>query len=379
MNRKDVVVVIPFYHTNLNTLESISYANCLKILNKYKIILLIPTEIDKEKIPNVDQVTLLEIPKKNMESVQSYNLMMLSKEFYEHFKQYSYVLIFQLDAFVFCDKLLEFCEMDYDYLGAPWVYGLKYLTSKKIGAWYVGNGGLSLRRVSAFLDFFKKGLEIDYTINEDAFWSSCNSDTFHVAPLNVALQFAFERDVRRCFELNGRKLPFGCHAWEKYDFVFWRSYFQKMGWILPSDFIGEMLDEKEKNTRQNCGYLNAKSEEIQTCLGRLGNTSNKTIYIFGGGFWGQECCWMLQKVAEFKVFWVDNNSLLWNKEMYGITIQSPIILRDAPENAFIIIAVGKHINEISLQLQEYGFRSEYQFCTYDVLRECIVSEMKNFT
>jgi hypothetical protein len=29
---------------------------------------------------------------------------------------------------------------------------------------------------------------------------------------------------RLCFELNGRKLPFGCHAWQRYDRGFWEPY-----------------------------------------------------------------------------------------------------------------------------------------------------------
>lgn len=44
---------------------------------------------------------------------------MLSAEFYDRFAAYEYVLIYQLDAFVFADRLAEFCQMGYDYIGAP--------------------------------------------------------------------------------------------------------------------------------------------------------------------------------------------------------------------------------------------------------------------
>ena len=36
-----------------------------------------------------------------------------------------------------------------------------------------------------------------------------------------ALDFAFEVAPRRMLELNGHRLPFGCHAWERCDRAFW--------------------------------------------------------------------------------------------------------------------------------------------------------------
>ena len=39
-----------------------------------------------------------------------------------------------------------------------------------------------------------------------------------------ALSFAFETNPRACFELNGRRLPFGCHKWWHHDREFWEAY-----------------------------------------------------------------------------------------------------------------------------------------------------------
>lgn len=47
---------------------------------------------------------------------------------------------------------------------------------------------------------------------------------FKIAPLEVALRFAFECVPRYCFEKNNFTLPFGCHAWAKYDREFWEPY-----------------------------------------------------------------------------------------------------------------------------------------------------------
>jgi hypothetical protein len=50
---------------------------------------------------------------------------------------------------------------------------------------------------------------------------------FRIAPVEVGLKFAFEVAPRLCFELNNRHLPFGCHAWPRYDREFWEPYLLK--------------------------------------------------------------------------------------------------------------------------------------------------------
>ena len=52
---------------------------------------------------------------------------------------------------------------------------------------------------------------------------------FRGATVDEGLRFAFESAPRRCFELTGHKLPFGCHAWERFDRAFWEPY------LLPAD------------------------------------------------------------------------------------------------------------------------------------------------
>ena len=45
-----------------------------------------------------------------------------------------------------------------------------------------------------------------------------------IAPPSEAIKFAFECDPVNLYELNGNKLPFGCHAWQKYYLLFWKEY-----------------------------------------------------------------------------------------------------------------------------------------------------------
>jgi hypothetical protein len=66
-----------------------------------------------------------------------------------------------------------------------------------------------------------------YTFNEDLFWSleaPKHDSQFRVASAEVALPFAFEMSPSWCFENNNNKLPFGCHAWARYDRAFWEQY-----------------------------------------------------------------------------------------------------------------------------------------------------------
>ena len=54
-------------------------------------------------------------------SIQGYNRLLLSTEFYQRFLGSAYLLICQLDVFVFRDELAGWVARGYDYVGAPWV------------------------------------------------------------------------------------------------------------------------------------------------------------------------------------------------------------------------------------------------------------------
>ena len=46
----------------------------------------------------------------------------------------------------------------------------------------------------------------------------------HALEPREALEFSFELAPRYCFMMNGRRLPFGCHAWFRYDREFWEPF-----------------------------------------------------------------------------------------------------------------------------------------------------------
>jgi hypothetical protein len=47
---------------------------------------------------------------------------------------------------------------------------------------------------------------------------------YTIAPVNEAIKFSFEANPEFLFEKNNYQLPFGCHAWQRYDPLFWEKY-----------------------------------------------------------------------------------------------------------------------------------------------------------
>jgi Protein of unknown function (DUF5672) len=172
---------------------------------------------------------------------QGYNPLMLSRGLYEQIaaRGHTHVLIYQDDAIVFRNELLEWCDAGIDYIGAPHAREAVGHLSRELddlGVFAVGggNGGLSLRNVDAclrVLDGMPEWLnERSYyrhvAMNEDVFWSFKAPEidpTFRVATLEQSLAFSWEAQPALCYLLNRWKLPMGAHGYERYDPEFWES------------------------------------------------------------------------------------------------------------------------------------------------------------
>lgn len=232
---KEVAVVIPIYKEQPSETEIHSFKQCLQVLKNHAIVLVVPTEFNLSAYEEYFHPSLslntLEFDSSHFSSVKTYSKLLLSKRFYQPFMQYKNILIYQLDAWVFRDELLEWCTLDMDYIGAPWLEapplssGKKpFITISSLLKNRVGNGGFSLRNVSAHLKWtwwtsfvFKLMPK-----NEDVIWSL-------MVPLKKpsvqkALLFSFEMNPEKSFELTKQQVPFGCHAWEKYNPLFWSKF-----------------------------------------------------------------------------------------------------------------------------------------------------------
>ncbi len=103
-------------------------------------------------------ITLLE--DQYFQSISGYNALLMSKEFYECFTDYEYILICQHDALILKNTLAAWLNSGYGFVGAPHFVGsanpkqpLKFRKSQ--------NGGLSLRRIPDVLRVFESGKKIN--------------------------------------------------------------------------------------------------------------------------------------------------------------------------------------------------------------------------
>lgn len=235
--KKDLVaVVIPIYKPNLNEFERISLKQCSKILSNYPTFFVKATTLDANYVSEFYVEPKFEIFEDfYFENIKAYNQLMISPEFYQRFAQFEYILIYQLDAFVFRDDLKAWCKSGFDYIGAPDLTDIDI--TKNTYKPLILNGGLSLRKIKSITVFLKifHFFYSQWPANEDALLSVYFPRSYPLRPLlrlprwRQALPFSFELQPSESLKLNNNQLPFGCHAWEKYDIDFWRPIFEQYG------------------------------------------------------------------------------------------------------------------------------------------------------
>lgn len=266
-------IVIPCYRTELKPSEQVALERCLSILNRHPIIVAKPAGLNLSSLlRRYPALGAESFPDQYFDSIGSYNRMLLSDEFYARFAKYQYMLLYQLDAFVFSDQLIDWCNQGYDYAGAPWLprqtppndlhrlradvrrkmYRLINRTDRSgTGLHHAqydycsGNGGFSLRRIGAMrqaLRDFSARLEpylelSHYSRGEDIFFSveaNRYRTTVKTPSLMQAVSFAWESHPNVAAALNGGKLPFGCHGWDKLHREAWRPIFAELGYSLDT-------------------------------------------------------------------------------------------------------------------------------------------------
>jgi hypothetical protein len=254
--------------------ESVSLATVRKKLSRFGICFAAPESLNLSKI--IQKAESEErFPDHYFSGIDGYNQLLKSSVFYDRFSKNKYLLICQLDCLVLSDNLEQWLSREFDYIGAPL---FKPKKSPEDGLWRVGNGGFSLRNVQSHLRVlsnkvikgsayrlrgkvrlkthnasrelgryarrqfwfrllhpFRDKISVEeeakrFPHYEDLFWSfeaPKFDQAFKVPTPEEALSFAFEVAPRWCFEKNGRRLPFGCHAWAKYDREFWMEILRK--------------------------------------------------------------------------------------------------------------------------------------------------------
>lgn len=269
MQPSSVIVVVPVYRPTLSSDERASLRQSMKMLGgRHDFCLVCPESLDTAAYDDAAGTALRteRFEDSFFEGIEGYNRLMMSHAFYHRFRDYTYMLICQLDAWVFEDRLDEWCRKGYDYVGAPWFENNE---SHETGwhLWRVGNGGLSLRRLEKFLritqpdcplrvprilwshrfrqkDGPRKRVNLSlghknmttgqYMKQLAATWEDyffCvslenTSEALRLPSTEEAARFSVECSPRWLVEtVLGGQLPMGCHAWRKYQYEeFWKQH-----------------------------------------------------------------------------------------------------------------------------------------------------------
>ena len=264
--KTEVAIVIPIISSSISGDELTSLKQCLNVLKNRDIYYICSDTLNTSFYEKMNDKYKVPFHKRNFrkdcfENVKAYNNLCFSPDLYQAFTQYSYILIYQLDAFIFEDKLDYWCSQGYDYVGGPWLCQWSNEV-ENLDHWEVGNGGFCLRKVSTFIDILTdtkklnkplKGytrlcLEnrqrlkrkpylrlwllfraisghhntLNYYIQkqgqEDKAYAQCQyNGLLRIPTAYEALKFSFDMRPQKCYKLMGSSLPLGCHMWYKYD------------------------------------------------------------------------------------------------------------------------------------------------------------------
>lgn len=278
------VVIVPVYADQLSRSERASFRQTLSVLHNHDIVIVTHSACNLEEYQKIAETTGKDFAVELFDpsyfsSVESYNDLCYSSEFYLRFQTYTYMLICQLDVWIFSDQLVYWCNKGYDYIGAPiyHAYTPKRFTTKFLG---IGNGGFSLRKIAHCLSmttapkhlpfvhpcelirfYWNLGRYTDaftrhplkriliiptvlgkifglhntlhfYTsrhINEDLIfgsWSNHSWGHHAIIPDEAeASRFSFEVNPSMLYQRNHNNLPFGCHAFMKWEYdSFWSQF-----------------------------------------------------------------------------------------------------------------------------------------------------------
>lgn len=270
-------IVIPVYKEKLDCVEEISLKRLKKVLDDDR-----PFHMDdfRDWEPtdvylvypdgmNIKEYTKIfpELKEKTFspdyfKSTATYSQLCISYDFYKSFDYYEYMLIYQLDCYLFRNDILKWCNKGYDYIGGPIVStdcGWDTVKESKKGKkWtpYVGNGGLSLRKISTFLEMTDPNGELRqrYALTDEALKNVifedkyfCN-DLFNFYEMEIpnwqeALEFALDMSVDVIYDHFGWKgEPMGIHSVDK-NIRWWKK-------VIPEFMDQKVIDyceEKHKD------------------------------------------------------------------------------------------------------------------------------------
>jgi hypothetical protein len=233
-----VTICVPVYKDSLSEQEAKGLRYSLRFFDKDQVRFVapvtLPTSFYESQFPGVD---FLFFPETFFQSERTYSQLLLSLDFYRTITS-KFLLILQTDALIFSNALGYWIDQDYDYIGAPWAGGIDFafpaLTPNLPAGGSirpsVGNGGLSLRKVSTMVDVLQKfpvQAEIWKGVGnpEDVFLGMALQilPDARLPNLYTAALFSIETLPSFYLSLINGSVPFGCHAYDKYELELWKS------------------------------------------------------------------------------------------------------------------------------------------------------------
>ena len=239
MLKYDVIIIIPLYKETLEWYEELSLQRNISILKNHPIAFIAPDDLHAKCMLDYPDIPVIRFPNMYFKNIPSYSKLMLSPDFYKTFFHYKYLLICQTDALVFSDSLLSFCQMNYDYWGAPWPACLFKVVDNTGKRDYlrVGNGGFSLRNIRACYNLLIDNATFiaNNPIAEDSVFAYLgkHSKAFRVAPLSKAYYFSGEWCIDKSIKRIGA-LPFGCHNWYRFSKDSYLKIFRQIGFDIST-------------------------------------------------------------------------------------------------------------------------------------------------
>jgi len=278
---KKVAIAIITHKNLLNEYEQLSLQSLLRVYSiKFDIYVVIPESLDG-KIYREQGIKEIKLPDIWFSTYRKYNELCLQTMLYTFFINYEYLLLYQLDGFAFYDKLEYFCDLNYDYIGAPWEYGNFWYKNQDETIWYVGCGGVSLRKVETFLTI----TQLDEVIEQSSYEPedmviSSLYEKIQIAPIKVAKKFC----VTEYYDSLENSIPMFLHWYDHMDSKFYRDAIRKAGYDLPEK-ISYLIDWDCMKMQKYIKYwLNEfKVEAVKNALETLAGKVVDKCYIWGTG------------------------------------------------------------------------------------------------
>ena len=230
---KDCIFGIPVYKSTLTVTEKASLNQLCKIIgNEYELCLICPADIILNEYFEIAakhniKLSTLFCAKQYFKGTKTYSFMCETTDFYKCFNEYKYLFIYQLDGWIFENKVKKYLDLNVDYIGSPWDINTFHFQTET-----VGNGGVSLRRVEKFINICDSLTASDYLRDyvdrEDLFF--CKTMVIKSAlkkpSVKQACGFSISGTGMQGYfmrKYNDGKLPMCLHAWHK-DLKYWTKY-----------------------------------------------------------------------------------------------------------------------------------------------------------